>query len=194
MIYLQATAEKKDCLYGIYIRVSQNAPFSVKHSMTGSKRQLEWRGVRKYIRFLIFGNFITQPFLWIYIIWPNQKICEICLYNFKQHSLLTALRAKKSAHAHNVFFGFGLWALLARIKSFYNYLAHPSFAPYHRIFIFLGHPNIHTYVTDQMNISGRLNWRTEIVFNILCLFYCVHPWKTMLKLSCTCPLHTCKLF
>ena len=68
----------------VYIRVFQNAPFSVKHSMTRGKRKLEWRRVRKYIHFLIlfipwssnckkpfsqiFGNFITQHFLWIYII------------------------------------------------------------------------------------------------------------------------------
>ena len=37
----------------MYIRVSQNTPFSVKHSMTGRKRMHEWRRVRKYIRFWI---------------------------------------------------------------------------------------------------------------------------------------------
>ena len=70
--------------HNMYIRVSKNALFSVKHSMTGGKKKLEWRRVRKYIRFLIlfsqrssdckkpfsriFGNFIAQHFLWIYII------------------------------------------------------------------------------------------------------------------------------
>ena len=37
----------------MYIRVSQKTVFSVKNSMTEGKRKLEWRRVRKYIRFLI---------------------------------------------------------------------------------------------------------------------------------------------
>ena len=75
------------------IRVSQNAPFSVKHSMTGDKRKLKWRRVRKYIRSLIlfiprasnrkkpFRGFsgillhnISYEFTSFFLLWPNQKI------------------------------------------------------------------------------------------------------------------------
>ena len=149
----------------MYIRVSQNAPFSVKHSMTGGKRKLEWRRVRKYIRFLIlfiprasncknpFRGFseillhnISYEFTSFSIFWPKQKIRKFFLM------IPYWLRSiKKSAHAHNVFFGFGFWALLARIvdeiensrSKIILYLPHASFARYHRIFIFLGHPNVH---------------------------------------------------
>ena len=76
----------------------------------------------------------------------NQKIREKKYHKFQLHSL--------SAHAHNVFFGFGFCALLERrvdeIKNSKNkiilQLPHTSFARYHRIFIFLGHPIVHCII------------------------------------------------
>ena len=100
--------------------------FSVKNFMTEGKGKLEWRRVRKYIRFIIlfipwssnckktfsriFGNFNTQNLLWIYIIFhifPNQKIREKNNYKFQRHSLLTALHKKK------------IWACAQRIFWFW---------------------------------------------------------------------------
>ena len=70
---------------------------------------------------------------------------------FKRHPLLAALHTKKSAHAHNVFFGFDFCASLERqvdeIKNSKSEiilkLPHPLFAPYHRIFNSRGHLNVH---------------------------------------------------
>ena len=67
---------------------------------------------------------------------------------FQLHSVL--LRSiKKFAHAHNIFFGFWFFCILERsvdeIKNGKSKiilkLPHPVFARYHRIFIFLDHPN-----------------------------------------------------
>ena len=66
----------------------------------------------------IFGNFITQHFLWIYITFhiltQPKKFAKFFFTIFS--GIIHWLRPwKKSAHAHNVFFDFGFWALLARI-------------------------------------------------------------------------------
>ena len=71
---------------------------------------------------------------------------------------------KKNAHAHNVFFGDSLCALLERmglikskivkVKSFYNYITHhlPAITEFS---IFLGHPNVHTtgHITLYLSLT-----------------------------------------
>ena len=143
--------------------VSQKTAISVKNSMTEGKRKLEWRRVRIYIYIYIyfcsstdptivkktfqriFGNFITQNLLWIYIIFhvlPDQKILENKILYVSAAILTDCAPLKKSAHAHNVYFGFGYCALLSvgLLKSknskskIISKLPHQSFAPGHRIF------------------------------------------------------------
>ena len=67
---------------------------------------------------------------------------------FQRHSLLAALH-KKTAHAHNAFFGFGFWTSLeCRVDEIKNSksdmiikLSHLLFALYHRIFnVSVRHP------------------------------------------------------
>ena len=71
-------------------------------------------------------------------------------YKFQRHSLSTALHKKKSAHAHNVFFGFGFWAsLVDEIKN----IKSTTFARYHRILNFLGHPNV--YIVDVTEVVKK---------------------------------------
>ena len=120
--------------------------------MKESKRKLEWCRVRKNIRFLIlfiprssdckkklFLGFseilihkISHEFTSFSIFYLTKKSTKKYL-KFQQHSLLTALH-KKSAYAHNEFFGFGFCASLqsvglmkskiVKVKSFYNHLTH----------------------------------------------------------------------
>ena len=85
---------------------------SLKHSMTGGKRKLEWHRVRKYIRFLmlliprasnckkpyrgfseILLNNITYKFTSFSYFDPTNK-SAIFFNNFQRHSLLTALQEK----------------------------------------------------------------------------------------------------
>ena len=119
----------------IYRRVAQKTAISVKNSMTEGKRKLEWRRVKKYIIFLLI-LFIPDPTI------VKETFSRIFV------NINIQIPFKKSAHAHNVFFGFGFCALLERrVDEIGNrkskiilYLPHPSFARYHRIFNFFGPP------------------------------------------------------
>ena len=113
----------KPCLYHVcrlYNRVSQNSPFSVKLSMTGGKRKLEWRRVRKNIRFLILfipraSNYKKNPFRGfseIFIIQHFLMNLHNFLYLDRTKKFIKKNSAaflndcgpwKKSAHAHNLF-------------------------------------------------------------------------------------------
>ena len=91
--------------FDMYIRVAQNAPFSVRHSMTGGKRKLKWRRVRKYICFLIlfiprscnckkpFRGFSEIYYTTFFMNLHNfpyfdpTKKSAIFFYNFQRHSL-----------------------------------------------------------------------------------------------------------
>ena len=110
----------------LYSRVSQNAHFSVKHSMTGGKRKLEWRRVRKYIRFLIlfipwasifadFRKFYYTTFLMNLHHFDTPKNPRI-FFKIIFSSIPNTLRSteKICAWAHCIFW-FWFWALLARI-------------------------------------------------------------------------------
>ena len=78
----------------------------------------------------IFRNFITQHFLWIYIIF------HILTQQKNPRNPYRLRSIKNSAHAHKVFLGLGFWVFghrwsvglikskKVKVKSFYNYLSH----------------------------------------------------------------------
>ena len=141
--------------------------FREKNSMTEGKRKLEWRRVRIYIRFFkilfisrssncknLFADF--QKFYY------TTFLMNLNHFQYFDHTkkiskkinlaafLIDCAPLKKfaqSAHAHNVIFSFGFWALLERrvdeiknekkINKIILLLHRPSFARYHRIFILL---------------------------------------------------------
>ena len=88
----------------------------------------------------------------------TKKSAIFYFYNFQVHSLLTVLHEKNLRVRTMYFFGFGFWALLAPIfdeienskSKIILQLPHQSFARYHRILIFLGHPSVHIY--DTVNL------------------------------------------
>ena len=158
-------------------RVSQNAPFSVKHSRTGGKRKLEWLRVRKYIRFLILfsprANNCKKPFRGFSEIHYTAFLMNLHHFSYFDPTKKSAIffviifrgipywlrYMKKNLRVRTMyFFGFGFWALLAPIfdeienskSKIILQLPHQSFARYHRILIFLGHPSVHIY--DTVNL------------------------------------------
>ena len=111
----------------MYNRVAWKTAISVKNSMTEGKRKLEWRRVRKYIRFLIlfiprssnckkpFRGFAeilihktTYEFRSFSIFYPTKKFAKKKYYKFQWHSLLPALIKKICVCAQRIF-GFGRW-------------------------------------------------------------------------------------
>ena len=69
--------------------------------------------------FADFRKFITEHFLWIYIIFniltqPKNPRIFFFFYNFQRHSY-NICAGSVSAHAHNAIFVIWVWAFLARI-------------------------------------------------------------------------------
>ena len=98
----------------VFFRVSQNALFSVKYSMTGGKRKLEWRRVRKYIRFLILFSQRSSDFRKFYCTtflvnlhnfsYFDPTIKSVMFFFTIFSGIIHWLRPwKKSAHAQNAF-------------------------------------------------------------------------------------------